>query len=404
TTLSIILKHINEKPPVIRKENPDVPECVSNVINRMLEKDPAKRYQTSDELVDAINLCENKIVSTDSNAKTITAQAAPVKTKQRNIASWKMIGLAAAAAFVIVVLLSALSKGKQPAPRKEPLPAKVPNATEQVTQFLKDALTQRCNEFYKYLVDKDYNKAKPYLYIPRLTRMSENDARQAAIRILKRKYDLHEKRGNKPVEFRIKNIKSHEPNKDMPLVNATVELDLLLYNTKQPPKHKDDYISIPQSHIWVLDKGVWHISLLHKGQEDRDDADEADEVDFKKEGPFVDFARFLSLTNEQTSQVRQIIAASQEEAWKVLSTPRADGIDVVDELSKLQTRSLSGDEKEKKLIQIFSMEIPGSNETYFGRLATIRFKRDVKLKGALSDEQFQKYREKNLDIFDVKIK
>jgi len=40
TTLAIILKHINEKPPLITQTNPEIPECVSNVINKMLEKNP----------------------------------------------------------------------------------------------------------------------------------------------------------------------------------------------------------------------------------------------------------------------------------------------------------------------------------------------------------------------------
>ena len=68
TTLTIILKHINEKPPVISQTNPETPECVSNVINKMLEKDPARRYQSTDELIDDINLCHNEIASGDSNA------------------------------------------------------------------------------------------------------------------------------------------------------------------------------------------------------------------------------------------------------------------------------------------------------------------------------------------------
>ena len=407
TTLAIILKHINEKPPLITQANPEIPECISNVINKMLEKDPAQRYQSTDELIDAINLCHNEIVSEDSNAKTITAQTAPAKAKPQKIVSWKMIGLAAGLAFIIVVLLSLISKGKQPSsPGKEP----PPNTTEQISRLLKKDLAKRCNEFYKYLVNKDYAGIKTYIYIPKLTRMSEDESRQAAVRLLKRRYDFYEKRGNKLVEFRIKNIKPQEPTKDIPLVNAQVELDLLFHNTKQPPKHKNDYLTIPQTHTWLMENGAWYIYISHQVKEDtEDDTSETNPPghqagDFRKKGPFNDFARFLSLNEEQAKDAKAAITTAQEDTWKIISIPRDDGINIVSELSKLENPSLSQEEKEKKLIKILSLEIPGSKDNYFGRLATIKFNMDIKLKGILSAEQFHKYRGKNLDVFDVNTK
>ena len=408
TTLAIILKHINEKPPLITQTNPEIPECVSNVINKMLEKNPDKRYQSTDELIDDINLCHNEIVAGDSNAKTITAQAAPafaagrpVKAKPQKIVSWKMIGLAGGLAFIIVVILSAISKGKQPVtPDKKPLPTGV----EQISRGLKKDLAKRCDEFYKYLVDKDYARIKPYLYLPKSKKISDDGMRQLAIGLLKRRYDLYEKRGNKLVEFRIKNIKPHEPSQDMPLVNAQVESDLLLYNTKQPPKHKDDYLSIPQTHTWVMEDNVWYISLLPKGQEDSDKIDETDEADFTKKGPFEDFARFLSLTEEQANQAKPIIIAAQAESLNVITAPRDDGTNVFSELAKLDNPAFTQEEKQARLAKILSLQVPGTRDTYLTKLTNIKLNMDIKLKNIFTKEQFQKYKGKNLDVFDVNIK
>jgi serine/threonine protein kinase len=407
TTLAIILKHINEKPPLIRQANPAIPECVSHLINKMLEKNPDKRYQSTDELIEDINLCHNEIVANDSNAKTITAQTIPAKTKSRKIVSWKMIGLAAGLAFIIVVLLSLISKGKQPA-----APAKTPTATstEQISQLLKKDLAKRCNEFYKYLVDKNYARIKPYLYLPKSKKISDDGMRQLAIGLLKRRYDLYEKRGNKLVEFRIKNIRPQEPTKDTPLVNAQVESDLLLYNTKQPPKHKDDYPTIPQTHTWVMENGIWYIYIPPREQEDQTKETDTPaelpsvEADFKKKGPFEDFARFLALTDEQTQDANAAIKTAQEDALKIALIPRDDGIDIAGEIAKLDNMDIPQSEKDKKRIKILLLEIPGSKETYFSRLTTIKFNTDVKLKGILTEEQFQKYKRKNIDIFNVNTK
>jgi CheY-like chemotaxis protein/predicted Ser/Thr protein kinase len=46
----IILKHLNSKISPMRGKNPKVPESLSNIIEKMMAKDPAKRYQDYQEL------------------------------------------------------------------------------------------------------------------------------------------------------------------------------------------------------------------------------------------------------------------------------------------------------------------------------------------------------------------
>jgi CheY-like chemotaxis protein/predicted Ser/Thr protein kinase len=46
----IIFKHLNSKIPPLREKNPNVPESLSNIIEKMMTKDPAKRYQNYNEL------------------------------------------------------------------------------------------------------------------------------------------------------------------------------------------------------------------------------------------------------------------------------------------------------------------------------------------------------------------
>ncbi len=50
----------NEKPEGIRKLRPELPTCVTRLINKALEKDPAKRFDTGQSMADAIRRCVEK--------------------------------------------------------------------------------------------------------------------------------------------------------------------------------------------------------------------------------------------------------------------------------------------------------------------------------------------------------
>ena len=48
----IVMKHIKEPPPKAREVNPAIPESVSNIIDRMLKKEPGDRYPTAASLLE----------------------------------------------------------------------------------------------------------------------------------------------------------------------------------------------------------------------------------------------------------------------------------------------------------------------------------------------------------------
>ncbi len=58
---SLMFKITNEEPRDILKINPDLPMCVKAIINKSLQKDPEKRYQTGDEFIKALKRCEKNI-------------------------------------------------------------------------------------------------------------------------------------------------------------------------------------------------------------------------------------------------------------------------------------------------------------------------------------------------------
>ena len=60
TVMEIVMAHIQEPPPRPRSVNPKLPAELEAVILRCLEKDPAKRYQTADELLEALTAISSK--------------------------------------------------------------------------------------------------------------------------------------------------------------------------------------------------------------------------------------------------------------------------------------------------------------------------------------------------------
>ncbi len=57
---SLMYQITHEKPKSIRKLRPELPTCATRLINKALEKDPAKRFDTGQDMADAIKRCVEK--------------------------------------------------------------------------------------------------------------------------------------------------------------------------------------------------------------------------------------------------------------------------------------------------------------------------------------------------------
>jgi serine/threonine-protein kinase len=118
TALSIAQKHRYEPPLDPKKINPQVPEDLSRLILRCLEKDRARRYQTAEKLLDEFRKIQNGVPTTERMAarKPLTVREITVTFKLRR-------RIIPAAAFVALLVIGVAIWKALPKKEAGPLPA-----------------------------------------------------------------------------------------------------------------------------------------------------------------------------------------------------------------------------------------------------------------------------------------
>jgi serine/threonine protein kinase/Flp pilus assembly protein TadD len=105
TSLSIAMKHKGELPKNPKQFNPNIPDSLSGVILRCLEKDKTRRYQTAAELRSELEKIEKGIPTTElvvARPKSITSKEITVKFTLKKLLVPALVGLAVIiGAFVI---------------------------------------------------------------------------------------------------------------------------------------------------------------------------------------------------------------------------------------------------------------------------------------------------------------
>jgi serine/threonine protein kinase/lipopolysaccharide biosynthesis regulator YciM len=105
TPLSVAMKHKGETPKNPKELNPNIPDDLSGVILRCLEKDKAKRYQTAAEVRSELEKIEKGIPTTERvvpERKTLTSREITVKFTLRKLLVPAIIVFAAVMAGIIL--------------------------------------------------------------------------------------------------------------------------------------------------------------------------------------------------------------------------------------------------------------------------------------------------------------
>ena len=115
TALSVAMKHKGEIPKSPKQFNPNIPDDLSGVILKCLEKDKAKRYQTAADVRSELEKIEKGIPTTERvvpERKTLTSREITVKFTLRKLFVPALIAIVVVAAGLFALLLI---PGKAPA-------------------------------------------------------------------------------------------------------------------------------------------------------------------------------------------------------------------------------------------------------------------------------------------------
>jgi len=147
TALSIAMKHKGEIPKSPKQFNPNIPDDLSGVILKCLEKDRAKRYQSAAEARSELEKIEKGIPTTERvvpGRKTLTSREITVKFNLRKLF---LPAMAVFAVIIIAVVLLKILPGKKavlPPPGKPSLAILYfeNNSGDKNLEFWKTGLTE----------------------------------------------------------------------------------------------------------------------------------------------------------------------------------------------------------------------------------------------------------------------
>jgi serine/threonine protein kinase len=77
-THAITYKIVNEDPQKLSSLNPTIPDMLNAIVSKCLSKNPDERYQSASELADALRVCQENMLRTDTGrAQTPVGKFSP---------------------------------------------------------------------------------------------------------------------------------------------------------------------------------------------------------------------------------------------------------------------------------------------------------------------------------------
>jgi len=140
TPLGVAMKHKSETPPNPKTLNPQLPDELSRLILRCLEKDRARRYQTAEELLADLRKIEKGVLTTERLAARNSLTGREITVKFR----LKRLIIPAAAFIAIIVIGLVLWKAR---PRKEAVPPPSAGKSVAVLPFV-DLSPDQSSEYF----------------------------------------------------------------------------------------------------------------------------------------------------------------------------------------------------------------------------------------------------------------
>ncbi|MEK7466379.1 MAG: hypothetical protein AAB074_03100 [Planctomycetota bacterium] len=121
-----------------------------------------------------------------------------------------------------------------------------------------------------------------------------------------------------------------------------------------------------------------------------------------KKVPLAEISKDLELNELQEDQMAEAINASQKVCFAIVTTPRNDGTNILDDIVlAMQDPEHAQEKATAAFMKLFTDKIPGTEETYLARLMAEKATLNGEFKKVLTDDQMKKYTRLGQDPHEI---
>ncbi|KAF0243856.1 MAG: hypothetical protein FD180_3024 [Planctomycetota bacterium] len=121
-----------------------------------------------------------------------------------------------------------------------------------------------------------------------------------------------------------------------------------------------------------------------------------------KKRPLSEISKDLALTELQEDQMAEAINASQKVCFGIVTTPRNDGTNILDDIVvAMQDPEHAQEKATAAFMKLFTDKIPGTDETYLARIMTEKGALNSEFKKVLTEDQMKKYTRLGQDPHEI---
>ncbi|MHC4607432.1 MAG: hypothetical protein ACYTAF_10975 [Planctomycetota bacterium] len=130
-------------------------------------------------------------------------------------------------------------------------------------------------------------------------------------------------------------------------------------------------------------------------------AEFAQEAEKKKKPPLGELVAELQIDPVIESEMEQIINQGKDEMFDLLTMPREDGGNFVDDFIGLLGSEEPEEAGRKLWVTLITERIPGTEETYIQRILEVQDRVNMSFESMMSADQWKTYKQKQLDPLEI---
>lgn len=150
--VDVIVKHMHRPVPILKENAPSIPSALSDVVAKMMQKEPDKRFQTPAEVIEALN----SIFPHVFGAKDVSPESRN-KSKQ----NFLLLGIVAGGVCIVILTFLLISGSSGNSSKQSSIHSDTQNSTVSSDERMSDSIEKKSSETKPTKAVKSKQKNKP---------------------------------------------------------------------------------------------------------------------------------------------------------------------------------------------------------------------------------------------------